>query len=97
MAGPVLTSITDVVIQSMPVIKLAILGVLAAFMAALVVYKAVLMLTSAVKGERVMYGGKFYDADVWQSAMNDLKRQERSGVALDADSRKALRKHQGLK
>ena len=97
MSGPDLSILTGIVGDSMPSIKLAIIGAFAAFVAALLIYKCVLMLISAVRGEGVMYAGRMYDHDTWQIAMTDLKRQERSGVALDAESRRVLRKHQGLK
>jgi len=52
---------------------------------------------SSKRKDQVLYGGTYWDKDVYQSAMNDLKRQERSGVALDGESRRALRRHQGMK
>ena len=97
MSGPNLSLLTGIVGDSLPSIKLAIISVLAAFVAAPLVYKCALMLISAIRGEGVMYAGRMYDHETWQIAMTDLKRQERSGVALDAESRRALRKHQGLK
>lgn len=97
MAGPDFSLLTGLVSSSMPSISGAVVGVFASICALVVIVKAIALVIEAIRGETVDFGGRRWDKDVWQSAMNDLNRQKRSGVVLDSESRKALRKHQGLK
>lgn len=97
MAGPDFSLLTGIVSQSMPSISGSVVGVFAAICALVVIIKAIGLVIEAIRGETVEFGGKRWDKDVWQAAMNDLNRQKRSGVLMDSDSRKAMRKHQGLK
>lgn len=97
MAGPDFSLLTNLVSSAMPSISGSLLGVLAAFCALAVIVKSMALVIAAIKGDAVEFGGKRWDKEVWQSAMNDLNRQKRSGVALDAESGRALRKHQGMK
>lgn len=97
MPGPDFSILTTVVSAAMPSISGSLLGVLAAVCVLVVVIKSIGLVIAAIRGDSVLAGGKRWDKDVYQSAMNDLNRQKRSGVVLDAESRKALRKFQGLK
>lgn len=97
MPGPDFSLLTGLVTAAMPVISFQLLGVFAAICSLVVIIKAIGLVIEAIRGETVEFGGKRWDKDVWQAAMNDLNRQKRSGVLMDSDSRKALRKHQGLK
>lgn len=97
MAGPDFSLLTGLVSASISSISGSVVGVFASICALVVIVKAIALVIEAIRGETVDFGGRRWDKDVWQSAMNDLNRQKRSGVVLDAESRKALRKHQGLK
>lgn len=97
MAGADFTVITGLVQGGVVPIVGAFMGIFALLVVVLVYMKGSAFVLSVVRGDKVLHSGKLYDKDVWQSAMTDLKKQERSGVALDAESRRALRKHQGMK
>ena len=75
-----------------------IIAVVAAYVALLTVYisiKAGMMVIAVVRGQ-VIVKGKFYDKDVYQSAMQDLHTQKRRGVLMDKEANDALRNYQGL-
>ncbi|MBS1197468.1 MAG: hypothetical protein H6R18_1253 [Proteobacteria bacterium] len=96
MAAPDFSSIISVVSAAVPAWVAAVLAIGAALCVVLVVWVGSGHVLAAIRGQ-VYYGGLYWDADVYQNAMNDLNRQQRKGVALDAESRRALRRHQGFK
>ena len=93
--APDLTVLLNVFTASVPGWIFAVIGVSAALMSWYVVFKAGMMVIAVVRGQ-VIVKGKFYDKDVYQSAMQDLHTQKRRGVLMDKEANDALRNYQGL-
>lgn len=95
MAAPDLFPLVAAVNINVPGWVGAILGVAAAFVVVLVVWLAALHVLAAVRGG-VVVDGRIYDRDVYVSALNELHRQKRRGVLIDARSARELRRYQGI-
>lgn len=109
--GPDFSVLLSIILAGVPGWVFPIMAVFSSLATFYVIWRGGLMILAAISGrdlsayiaparirkDQVFHGGRYWDKDVYQSAMNDLKRQERSGVALDGESRRALRRHQGMK
>lgn len=73
----------------------AILAVGAALMSVAVVTVAVIKVLEVIRGQKFV-GGRFYDNDVYSSAMQTLYTHKKKGGVLDRESSSALRSYQGL-
>lgn len=74
----------------------AILAIAAVVASAYVAHFGAQTVLAALRGEGHIYKGKFYSADVWKSAMEDLHEQRRRGGLLDAEAIRALNHYQGI-
>lgn len=75
-------------------VTVAILAVAAVLVGVLVVVSASMFVLGMVRGQ-VYYGGKFWDRDVYESALRDVKEQSRKGGLVDAESRLAVDRFEG--
>lgn len=90
-----LTGLTDTITAAIPGWAVAILAIAGALAALYVLYFGACLVLATLRG-KVYYGGRFWDTDVYRNALQDLHRQRRRGVLLDAESTRALRRYQGL-
>lgn len=72
----------------------AILMVGAVLVGVTVVIAASMFVIGMVRGQ-VYYGGKFWDKDVYEAALRDVKQQARKGGLVDAESRRAIDRFEG--
>lgn len=72
----------------------AILAVGAVLVGVFVVISALMFVLGMVRGQ-VYYGGKFWDRDVYEAALRDVKQQSRKGCLVDAESRRAVDRFEG--
>lgn len=68
-------------------VTLAILGVFGMFIVVLVSQKGAAMVVKAVAGDRVFYAGRFWDKDVYDSAMSNVTLYRKAGGSLDKETR----------
>lgn len=73
---------------------IAILAVGAVLVGVLVLFAASMFVLGMVRGQ-VYYGGRFWDRDVYESALRDVKEQSRKGKLVDAESRQAVDRFEG--
>lgn len=90
-----LSALVTPVVQNTSPIVLAVLCVFAGLMVVVVAVSAAYMVLGAVQGKR-MIGGKMWDKDVYEAALQDIYSQKRGGKLLDAASNEALRDYQGF-
>lgn len=72
----------------------AVLSVAAALVVVFVVISAAIFVIGMVRGQ-VFYGGRFWDRDVYETALRDVKRQARKGNLVDFESRRAIDRFEG--
>jgi hypothetical protein len=49
------------------------------------------LILGLIQGDRVWYGGQFWDSDVYEAGLRDVKSSMRRGELVDAESRAAVR------
>ncbi|MBZ0304677.1 MAG: hypothetical protein K8I82_01295 [Anaerolineae bacterium] len=72
----------------------AIMAVAAVLVGVFVVIAASMFVLGLVRGQ-VFYGGRFWDADVYEAGLRDVKEQARKGKLVDAESRRAVDRFEG--
>lgn len=72
----------------------AILAVGAVLVGVFVVIAASMFVLGMVRGQ-IYYGGRFWDRDVYESALSEVKEQARKGKLVDAESRHAVDRFEG--
>lgn len=72
-------------------VTIAILSIFSALVVVAVTQKGIRMVTNAVRGDMVFYGGKYWDKDVYDTAMQNLVTYKQRGGALDRESSAALK------
>lgn len=72
----------------------AILAVAAVLVGIFVVIAASMFVLGMVRGQ-VFYGGRFWDSDVYEAGLRDVKEQARKGKLVDAESRRAVDRFEG--
>lgn len=73
---------------------ITVLAVAAVLVVVLVSIAASMMVIGMVRGQ-VFYGGRFWDADVYEAGLRDVKEQARKGKLVDAESRRAVDRFEG--
>lgn len=74
----------------------AVIAVCSVLVGVFVTIAAALYVMGMVSG-KVYYGGQWWDKDVYQTALSDVKRQSRAGHLVDAESRRAVDHFEGKK
>lgn len=72
----------------------AIMAVAAVLVGVFVVIAASMFVLGMVRGQ-VFYGGRFWDSDVYEAGLRDVKEQTRKGKLVDAESRRAVDRFEG--
>lgn len=74
----------------------AVLAVAAVLVVVYVTIKACIMVLELLGGQ-VFYGGRFWDRDVMEIALREVKQESRRGSLVDAESRRAVDAFEGRK
>lgn len=72
----------------------AVMAVAAVLVGVFVVIAASMYVLGMVRGQ-VFYGGRFWDADVYEAGLRDVKEQARKGKLVDGESRRAVDRFEG--
>ena len=73
---------------------IAVMAVAAVLVGVFVVIAASIFVLGMVRGQ-VFYGGRFWDADVYEAGLRDVKEQSRKGKLVDAEYRSAVDRFEG--
>ena len=87
-----LTPLVTLIIDRIPPVSFVLLSVFSAILSVLVISFACSQVFSAIRGKKFI-AGKYWDYDVYESAMRDLYAQKRNGVLLDKESNDALKEY----
>lgn len=81
------TSMLSVVGPSLGATVAAVLAVAASVLALLVALAGIRHVVAMIRGEH-FYGGRYWDRETWDDAMQSLSEARKQGISIDSDSRR---------